>query len=52
MFVFSRQYSSTASGLPTSAAARQPVMFQPFESEKTSTPTSIAPGVSRKLGAT
>jgi len=26
-------------------------MFQPFESEKISTPTSAAPGVSRKLGA-
>ena len=30
---------------------RQPVMFQPFESEKISTPTSFAPGVARKLGA-
>ncbi len=27
-------------------------MFQPFERENTSTPTSFAPGVSRKLGAT
>ena len=25
-------------------------MFQPLESEKISTPTSFAPGVSRKLG--
>ena len=37
---------------PTIAAQRQPVMFHPFESENTSTPTSIAPGVARKLGAT
>ena len=43
---------ATASALPTIAAVRQPVMFQPFESENTSTPTSFAPGVSRKLGAT
>ena len=47
-----RQYDSTASALPTIAAVRQPVMLQPFDSEKTSTPTSFAPGVSRKLGAT
>jgi hypothetical protein len=52
MFVFSFQYVATASALPTIAAVRQPVMFQPFESENTSTPTSPAPGVSRKLGAT
>ena len=52
MFVFSFQYASTAPGLPTIAAVRQPVMFQPLESENTSTPTSFAPGVSRKLGAT
>ena len=41
-----------ASELPTIAAQRQPVMLKPFESEKTSTPTSRAPGVARKLGAT
>ena len=52
MFVFSFQYAATASALPTIAAVRQPVMFQPFDSEKTSMPTSLAPGVSRKLGAT
>ena len=51
-FDLSRQYDSTASAFPTIAAVRQPVMLQPFDSEKTSTPTSRAPGVSRKLGAT
>ena len=51
-FVFRRQYVAIASALPAIAAQRHPVMFQPFESENTSTPTSIAPGVARKLGAT
>jgi hypothetical protein len=27
-------------------------MLKPFDSEKVSTPTSLAPGVARKLGAT
>jgi hypothetical protein len=41
-----------ASGLPRIAAHRQPVMLKPLERLKTSTPTSLAPGVARKLGAT
>ena len=36
---------------PGAEPERQPVMFQPFESEKISIPTAVAPGVSRKLGA-
>jgi hypothetical protein len=52
MLVFRCQYAFSASALPTIAAVRQPVMFQPFESENTSTPTSLAPGVSRNEGAT
>ena len=41
-----------ASALPRIAAHLQPVMLKPFESEKVSIPTSLPPGVARKLGAT
>ena len=49
-FVFRRRKCSTTSALPATQPTRQPVMFQPFESEKISTPTSFAPAVARKLG--
>jgi hypothetical protein len=38
--------------LPTAKPVRQPVMLKGLEKLKNSTPTSLAPGVARKLGAT
>jgi hypothetical protein len=50
--VFKRQYAAIASALPRIAAHRQPDILQHFDSENTSTPTSMAPGVARNDGAT
>ena len=37
-------------GLPHTKPIRQPGMLYDFDSEKISTPTSLAPGTSRKEG--
>ena len=39
----------TISSLPATKAIRQPVILYDFEREWNSTPTSIAPGIERKL---
>ena len=47
--VWSRLIRSTISALPTTNPRRQPAIPYDFDIEKSSTPTSFAPGVARKL---
>ena len=46
---FTSAKARTIRSWPQTQPIRQPIMFQPFESEWTSTPTSRAPGTCRKL---
>ena len=46
---FTSAKACTISAWPQTQPSRQPIMLKPFDIEWTSTPTSFAPGICRKL---